>query len=118
MEREGRGGAEGKGGEREGRGGAGGKGGSGIDVPTVRSFAASIAEVARMGAEIAIVCGSGNILRGAEFSQLGAERANSDYMGMLATVMNALAMQNALEQIGVPTRVQRPMCRRRWLPAW
>ena len=83
----------------------GGKEGSGIDVPTVRAFAADIAEVARMGAEIAIVCGGGNILRGAEFSQLGAERANSDYMGMLATVINALALCDAIEQAGVPARV-------------
>jgi uridylate kinase len=83
----------------------GGKEGSGIDVPTVRAFAASIAEVAQMGAEIAIVCGGGNILRGAEFSQLGAERANSDYMGMLATVINALALCDAIEQAGVPARV-------------
>ena len=83
----------------------GGKEGSGIDVPTVRAFAAGIAEVARMGAEIAIVCGGGNILRGAEFSQLGAERANSDYMGMLATVINALALCDAIEQAGVPARV-------------
>ena len=83
----------------------GGQEGSGIDVPTVRDFANGIADVARLGAEIAIVCGGGNILRGAEFSQLGAERANSDYMGMLATVINALALCDAIEQAGVPARV-------------
>lgn len=83
----------------------GGTEGSGIDVATVRGFAANIAEVARMGVEIAIVCGGGNILRGAEFSQLGADRANSDYMGMLATVINALALCDAIEQAGVPARV-------------
>jgi uridylate kinase len=83
----------------------GGAEGSGIDVATVRGFAANIAEVARMGVEVAIVCGGGNILRGAEFSQLGADRANSDYMGMLATVINALALCDAIEQAGVPARV-------------
>ena len=83
----------------------GGTEGSGIDVATVRGFAANIAEVARMGVEVAIVCGGGNILRGAEFSQLGADRANSDYMGMLATVVNALALCDAIEQAGVPARV-------------
>ena len=83
----------------------GGTEGNGIDVTTVRGFAANIAEVARMGVEVAIVCGGGNILRGAEFSQLGADRANSDYMGMLATVVNALALCDAIEQAGVPARV-------------
>ncbi|MDE0892431.1 MAG: UMP kinase [Planctomycetota bacterium] len=83
----------------------GGTEGSGIDVNTVRGFAANIAEVARMGVEVAIVCGGGNILRGAEFSELGADRANSDYMGMLATVINALALCDAIEQAGVPARV-------------
>ena len=83
----------------------GGAEGSGIDVTTVRGFAANIAEVASMGVEVAIVCGGGNILRGAEFSQLGADRANSDYMGMLATVINALALCDAIEQAGVPARV-------------
>ena len=83
----------------------GGREGSGIDVATVRGFAARIAAVSRMGVEIAIVCGGGNILRGAEFSELGADRANSDYMGMLATVINALALCDAIEQAGVPARV-------------
>jgi len=83
----------------------GGAEGSGIDVSTVKGFAAKIADVARMGVEVAIVCGGGNILRGAEFSQLGADRANSDYMGMLATVINALALCDAIEQAGVPARV-------------
>ena len=83
----------------------GGREGTGIDVATVRGFAARIAAVSRMGAEVAIVCGGGNILRGAEFSELGMDRANSDYMGMLATVINALALCDAIEQAGVPARV-------------
>jgi uridylate kinase len=59
-----------------------------------------------MGVELAIVVGGGNILRGAQFSKLGAPRASADYMGMLGTVINALALQDALEQEGLETRVQ------------
>src|SRR6201996_7296188 len=78
----------------------------GIDMPTVEAVAADIAEVARQGVELCLVIGGGNIFRGLSMAGRGMERASADYMGMLATVMNALAMQSALEKIGVHTRVQ------------
>jgi uridylate kinase len=78
----------------------------GIDMPTVEAVAADIAEVARQGVELCLVIGGGNIFRGLSMAGRGMERASADYMGMLATVMNALAMQSALEKIGVQTRVQ------------
>ena len=78
----------------------------GIDMKTVDAVAAEIAEVARLGVEICLVIGGGNIFRGLSAAAGNMERASADYMGMLATVMNALAMQNALERIGVDTRVQ------------
>jgi uridylate kinase len=77
----------------------------GIDSPTVRSFAEEIKEVKALGCEMAIVIGGGNIFRGAQLSESGMERATADYMGMLATVINSLALQDALEKIGVATRV-------------
>lgn len=77
----------------------------GIDPRTVRAFAEEIKEVKEMGCEIALVMGGGNIFRGAEASDGGMERATADTMGMLATVINSLALQDALERIGVPTRV-------------
>lgn len=80
--------------------------GYGIDSATVQNMAADVKEVVRMGVEVAVVIGGGNIFRGVEASVKGMERASADYMGMLATVINALALQNALEKIGVPTRVQ------------
>lgn len=80
--------------------------GYGIDSSTVRFMASEIKEVAKMGVEVAVVIGGGNIFRGVEASVKGMERASADYMGMLATVINALALQNALEKVGVPTRVQ------------
>ena len=80
--------------------------GYGIDMKTVDAVAAEIAEVARHGVELCLVIGGGNIFRGLSTAAKGMERASADYMGMLATVMNALAMQNALERIGVATRVQ------------
>jgi len=80
--------------------------GYGIDSSTVQFMASEIKEVAKMGVEIAVVIGGGNIFRGVEASVKGMERASADYMGMLATVINALALQNALEKVGVPTRVQ------------
>lgn len=80
--------------------------GYGIDSATVHYMASEIKGVARMGVEIAVVIGGGNIFRGVEASVKGMERASADYMGMLATVINALALQNALEKIGVHTRVQ------------
>jgi len=77
-----------------------------IDPEVVRSIAAQIAEVNKLGAEVAIVVGGGNIFRGLAASANGMDRATADYIGMLATVMNALALQDALEKEGVATRVQ------------
>jgi len=77
----------------------------GIDSKVVRAFAEEIKEVKEMGCQMALVIGGGNILRGAEASEGGMERATADYMGMLATVINSLALQDALEKIGVSTRV-------------
>ncbi len=78
----------------------------GIDMRTVDVVAAAIAQVAREGVEICLVIGGGNIFRGLSKAAADMDRAQADYMGMLATVMNALAMQAALERIGVATRVQ------------
>lgn len=80
-------------------------GGFGIDQKALNSIASEVAEAKGMGVQIAIVIGGGNILRGATASSLGMERVTADYMGMLATVINSLALQNALESHGVPTRV-------------
>ena len=77
----------------------------GIDGKMVRAFAEEIQEVKEMGCEMALVIGGGNIFRGAQASDGGMERATADYMGMLATVINSLALQDALEKIGVSTRV-------------
>ena len=79
--------------------------GHGIDTAQAQDIARQLAEVAKSGVELAIVCGGGNILRGAAFSELGAHRATADYMGMLGTVINALALSDAIEQQGVLTRV-------------
>ncbi len=79
--------------------------GHGIDPEAVGRIARQVARVASVGVELAIVVGGGNILRGASFSELGASRASADYMGMLGTVINALALSDALEQLGAPTRV-------------
>ena len=76
----------------------------GIDPITVRNIALEIKEAASLGVEIGIIIGGGNIWRGKAASEMGMERASADYMGMLATVMNALALQNALELLGVETR--------------
>lgn len=78
----------------------------GIDPVTVDFIAKEIKEAVSKGVEIAIVIGGGNIFRGVEASVKGIERSSADYMGMLATVINALALQNYLEQHGIPTRVQ------------
>ena len=78
----------------------------GVDMKTVDTIAQAVAEVAREGVEICLVIGGGNIFRGLSKAAAGMERAQADYMGMLATIMNALAMQSALEKIGVSTRVQ------------
>jgi len=80
--------------------------GFGIDMQTVQAVAAEVAEVARLGVELCLVIGGGNIFRGLSKAAVGMERSSADYMGMLATVMNALAMQNALEKCGIDTRVQ------------
>jgi uridylate kinase len=83
-----------------------GQGQFGIDPDTVAGLAAEIAAARSAGFEICLVVGGGNIFRGMAGAAKGMDRAQADYMGMLATVMNALAMQNALEQLGVETRVQ------------
>ena len=79
--------------------------GHGIDPEAVRRLARQVTRVVGLGVEVALVCGGGNILRGAEFSRLGGHRANADTMGMLGTVINALALSDAIEQGGVETRV-------------
>ena len=78
----------------------------GIDVSTVERIAADIKEAFDVGAQICLVIGGGNIFRGLSGAAEGIDRATADYMGMLATIMNALAMQAALERAGLPTRVQ------------
>ena len=78
----------------------------GIDMDTVEAVAQDLKQVADSGIELCLVIGGGNIFRGLAGAAKGMERASADYMGMLATVMNALAMQDALERIGVSTRVQ------------
>jgi uridylate kinase len=83
-----------------------GEGGLSIDPIVTARCAAEIANARTMGFELCVVVGGGNIFRGMAGAARGMERATGDYMGMLATVMNALAVQNALEQIGVETRVQ------------
>lgn len=80
--------------------------GYGIDSSTVDYVASEIRDVFRTGVEIAVVIGGGNIFRGVEASERGMERASADYIGMLATAINALSLQNDLERKGVPTRVQ------------
>ena len=84
----------------------GGEKGIGVDPDVVADIAKQIAEVVRGGTQIAIVVGGGNYFRGAELQQLGMDRARADYMGMLGTVMNCLALQDFLEKQGVQTRVQ------------
>lgn len=83
---------------------AGGRDG-GIDPETIARFAAEIDEVSSLGVEVAVVIGGGNIFRGLAGSSQGMDRAHADYMGMLATVINALALQDALERQGVYSRV-------------
>lgn len=83
-----------------------GEQGFGLEPATVVQIAEEIREVAGLGVEVAIVIGGGNIFRGVAASVQGMDRASADYMGMLATVINALALQNALEKAGVITRVQ------------
>jgi len=84
---------------------SGSEGGFGIDAGVVTSLATQVAGVQALGVQIAVVVGGGNIFRGAQASAMGMERARADYMGMLATVINALALQDILEKKGVDTRV-------------
>jgi len=84
----------------------GGAKGIGVDPDVVHDVANQIAEVVRGGTQIAIVVGGGNYFRGAELQQRGMDRARADYMGMLGTVMNCLALQDFLEKAGIETRVQ------------
>ena len=78
----------------------------GLDLDVINAIAREVADVARTGVQVAIVVGGGNFFRGAELQQRGMERARADYMGMLGTVMNCLALQDLIEKHGVETRVQ------------
>ena len=78
----------------------------GLDSDTLLRIAADVGDVVRTGVQVCLVIGGGNIFRGISAAARGMDRAQADYMGMIATVMNALGMQNALEKCGVPTRVQ------------
>src|SRR6185436_4336025 len=80
--------------------------GYGIDTDTLKGISSEIAEVHSLGVQIALVLGGGNIFRGIKGATSGMDRASADYMGMLATMLNCLALQDALEHIGVHTRVQ------------
>ena len=81
-------------------------GGFGIDVGAIQNLAQEVLGGKNLGVQIAIVIGGGNIFRGATASNLGMERVTGDYMGMLSTIINALALQHALEDVGIQTRVQ------------
>ena len=83
-----------------------GGGGLGIDPAVIQHIAKAVAEVTREGVQVAVVCGGGNMFRGAQMSERGMDRARGDYMGMLGTVINCLALQDFLEKLGVDTRVQ------------
>lgn len=83
-----------------------GKQGFGVDLEVLKELSENLKEIVDLGVEVAIVIGGGNIFRGMQASESGMDRASADYMGMLATVMNALAIQDSLEKIGVFTRVQ------------
>ena len=78
----------------------------GIDSKVLTAFAQEVAEIHRIGVQIGLVIGGGNIIRGDQAAAQGIDKVSGDYMGMLATVINAIAMQNALEQQGIPTRLQ------------
>ena len=83
-----------------------GKQGHGISLPAIQQFARDVAEAHSLGVQIGIVIGGGNIFRGIAASADGMDRASADYMGMLATCINSLALQDALEKVNIPTRVQ------------
>ena len=84
----------------------GGEKGIGVDIGVMRDVAKQIKDVIKTGVQLAVVVGGGNYFRGAELQQVGMDRARADYMGMLGTVMNCLALQDFLEKEGVDTRVQ------------
>ena len=84
----------------------GGPTGVGISAEAVQNMAEQICEVRELGVQVVVVVGGGNIFRGLSGSKRGIERATGDYMGMLATIINSLALQDALEKLGAPTRVQ------------
>ncbi|PAE26770.1 UMP kinase [Bacillus sp. 7894-2] len=83
-----------------------GEQGFGINPSVIKSIAAQVKDLAELGVEVAVVVGGGNIWRGKIGEEMGMDRANADYMGMLATIMNSLALQDSLENLGVETRVQ------------
>lgn len=83
-----------------------GEQGFGLEPKIVQSVAEQVKDIVELGVEVAVVVGGGNIWRGKVGSEMGMDRANADYMGMLATVMNSLALQDSLENVGIPTRVQ------------
>ena len=104
-----------------------GEQGAGLDFDTLDRLSDEIADVGRSGASVGLVIGGGNIVRGSQLAKLGMDRVNADYMGMLATVINALAVQDMLERKGVDTRVMtairmeelaEPYIRRRALRHW
>ena len=84
----------------------GGEKGIGVDIDVMRDVAKQIKDVIKTGVQLAVVVGGGNYFRGAELQQVGMDRARADYMGMLGTVMNCLALQDFIEKEGVDTRVQ------------
>ncbi|GLY10459.1 UMP kinase [Bacillus badius] len=83
-----------------------GEAGFGINPAVIKSIAEQVKEIAELDIEVAVVVGGGNIWRGKIGSEMGMDRATADYMGMLATVMNSMALQDSLEQLGIETRVQ------------
>ncbi|KAB7708079.1 UMP kinase [Bacillus aerolatus] len=83
-----------------------GEAGFGINPAVIKSIAEQVKEIAELDVEVAVVVGGGNIWRGKIGSEMGMDRATADYMGMLATVMNSMALQDSLEQLGIETRVQ------------
>lgn len=83
----------------------GGKGEFGLDIKAAKYIAGEVKEAQELGTEVALVIGGGNFIRGEKLSQIGIDRATADYMGMLGTVINALALQSALENLGLYTRV-------------
>ena len=83
-----------------------GQKGTGFDFDILKRLATEVSDIVKMGASVGLVIGGGNIVRGAQLSKMGMERAGADYMGMLGTVINALALQDVLEKENLETRVQ------------